>query len=991
MRHHHHLQHHHLHSIPISHTPPPRPRQQEKGMCGFVTETTKGAWGYISQKGCVGLFYDTKGASGSSSQAPGVRSFGGNHPKGCVGLPFTEQARVRLAAIGVRWFVFHENRIAPRGAFGFGFNRNMSVWVSRNAQRVRLVVQERTKVALVVHKRQLGVVVVRPVNTRHRWDETCLLDIIVIKSTDVVGPISLASPTDSKYLCSEMRYMIHNEVACLRLGRKKVGELHAMLIEYEKGLPKKAETPKVMMIKGGKIQKSNKKSLKDKGKGKANGKRKDKRVYIPKPKNPKPSAKDHPAKDDTCHHCKEVGHCKRNCPAYLAELIKKKQVGTASSSDVFIIELFSFLTKSWVYDTSCGTHIYNTKHGLGGVRKLKQVEAIVSFDLDLPNRLMICLDNCHYAPSITRGVVSVHHLVENGFVQRFTNYGISVSKNDVIYFNVIARKGIYEIDMHNLVPNVNSIYNVSTKRAKHNLDSTYLWYSRLAHISKMTRKLFPHRPERAADLLGIIHTDVCGPLRHASRQGASYFITFTDDYSHYGYVYILKHKHELTPPYTPQHNDVSKRRNHTLLDMVRSMMNLTTLSLSSWDYALESVTHIINMVPTKKALVKRDTPNKLQQRSVKCIFIGYPKETMGYYFNFPPKTKIVVASKIPMKVEGFEPPQEEVISVRRSERTHRAPTRLCLNVEVDEHSLRDLKESASYKAAMLDSESNNKWRFKKKTDMDGIVHTYKARLMAKGYTQLYGVDYEETLLPVADIRAIRILISIEAFYDYEIWQMDVKTTFLNGYLDEDIYTVQPEGFVDPKNPRKVCKLQRSIYGLKQASRSWNKRFDEEIKRFGFTQNLDESCVYQKASGSNVTFRILYVDDIIIMGNHILSLQSVKDYLGKCFAMKDLRKAAFILRIKIYRDRNPKAELRVDCYCNAGSALLIANEPEVQKGARHYHRRCHYVRECIELSEINLLKVHTDDNLADPLTKALPKGKLTQHARSMELRLASSFI
>ncbi|GKD56841.1 retrotransposon protein, putative, ty1-copia subclass [Tanacetum coccineum] len=174
-----------------------------------------------------------------------------------------------------------------------------------------------------------------------------------------------------------------------------------------------------------------------------------------------------------------------------------------------------------------------------------------------------------------------------------------------------------------------------------------------------------------------------------------------------------------------------------------------------------------------------------------------------------------------------------------------------------------------------------------------------------GYTQLYGVDYEETFSLVADIRAIRILISIAAFYDYVIWQMDVKTAFLNGYLDEDIYMVQPEGFVDPNHPRKVCKLQRSIYGLKQASRSWNKRFDEEIKRFGFTQNLDEPCVYQKASGSNVTFLILYVDDIIIMGNHIPSLQSVKDYLGKCFAIKDLGEAAFILGITIYRDRTKR--------------------------------------------------------------------------------------
>ncbi|GKG29421.1 retrotransposon protein, putative, ty1-copia subclass, partial [Tanacetum coccineum] len=95
------------------------------------------------------------------------------------------------------------------------------------------------------------------------------------------------------------------------------------------------------------------KSVNDKGRKKVNGNGNDKKVYIPKPNNPKPTAKERPAKDDACHHCKEVGHCKRNCPAYLAELIKKKQVGTASSLDVFIIELFSFPTKSWVYDTSC--------------------------------------------------------------------------------------------------------------------------------------------------------------------------------------------------------------------------------------------------------------------------------------------------------------------------------------------------------------------------------------------------------------------------------------------------------------------------------------------------------------------------------------------------------------------------------------------------------------------------------------------------------------
>ena len=101
----------------------------------------------------------------------------------------------------------------------------------------------------------------------------------------------------------------------------------------------------------------------------------------------------------------------------------------------------------------------------------------------------------------------------------------------------------------------------------------------------------------------------------------------------------------------------------------------------------------------------------------------------------------------------------------------------------------------------------------------------------------------------------------------------------------------------------MCKLQRSIYGLKQASRSWNLRFDEAVKEFGFMKNEDEPCVYKKVSGSAIVFLVLYVDDILLIGNDIPTLQSVKSLLGKCFSMKDLGKAAYILGIKIYRDRS----------------------------------------------------------------------------------------
>ncbi|GJU44687.1 retrotransposon protein, putative, ty1-copia subclass [Tanacetum coccineum] len=200
----------------------------------------------------------------------------------------------------------------------------------------------------------------------------------------------------------------------------------------------------------------------------------------------------------------------------------------------------------------------------------------------------------------------------------------------------------------------------------------------------MTQKSFPHRPKRATDLLGIIHTDVCGPLRHVSKQGASYFITFMDDYSRYGYVYLLKHKHEVFETFKVFINEVENQFGKTI-KALRSDRGGEYISQDFKDYLKAcgiiqqltplytpqhngSATRILNMVPTKKvdktpyelwygkvpnlsylkvwgceALVKRDMPDKLQQRSVKCIFIGYPKETMGYYFYFPPKNKIVVA------------------------------------------------------------------------------------------------------------------------------------------------------------------------------------------------------------------------------------------------------------------------------------------------------------------------------------------------------------
>jgi len=196
-----------------------------------------------------------------------------------------------------------------------------------------------------------------------------------------------------------------------------------------------------------------------------------------------------------------------------------------------------------------------------------------------------------------------------------------------------------------------------------------------------------------------------------------------------------------------------------------------------------------------------------------------------------------------------------------------------------------------------------KWIYKIKPDMDGKSVVYKARLVAKGFRQVHGIDYDETFSPVAMLKSIRIILAIASYYDYEIWQMDVKTAFLNGNLEEEVYMIQPEGFVDPKSPKKVCLLLKAIYGLKQSSRSWNIYFDEKMKQFGFLRNPEESCVYKKVSGSDIVFLVLYVDDILLAGNNVSMMKSVKTWLNTCFSMKDLGEAQYILGIRIYRDRS----------------------------------------------------------------------------------------
>uniref|UniRef100_A0A2N9EFL2 Uncharacterized protein n=1 Tax=Fagus sylvatica TaxID=28930 RepID=A0A2N9EFL2_FAGSY len=193
-----------------------------------------------------------------------------------------------------------------------------------------------------------------------------------------------------------------------------------------------------------------------------------------------------------------------------------------------------------------------------------------------------------------------------------------------------------------------------------------------------------------------------------------------------------------------------------------------------------------------------------------------------------------------------------------------------------------------------------KWVFRRKYRTDGSIQTFKARLMAKSFRQREGIDYFDTYAPIARITSIRVLIALASIYKLVVHQMDVRTAFLDGNLDEEVYMDQPEGFVLPGNERKVCKLVKSLYGLKHAPKQWHEKFDTVILANGFKHNGADKCVYFKFIIEYGVIMCLYVDDMLIFGTNTLGVCETKKYLASMFKMKDHNEVDTILGIKVKR-------------------------------------------------------------------------------------------
>ncbi len=191
-----------------------------------------------------------------------------------------------------------------------------------------------------------------------------------------------------------------------------------------------------------------------------------------------------------------------------------------------------------------------------------------------------------------------------------------------------------------------------------------------------------------------------------------------------------------------------------------------------------------------------------------------------------------------------------------------------------------------------------RWVFRVKRDETGQVERYKARLVAQGFSQKYGQDYMEIFAPVVRMDSIRALMSMSVKCGMSLFQFDVETAFLNGDLEEEIYMKQPEGFVQPGEENLVCRLKRSLYGLKQSPRCWNFLLDKHLSALGFVRSVNDPCLYTGTVNGNFVVLAVYVDDIIVSAKHEADVEIIKKSFSERFGIKDLGKLHYFLGIQV---------------------------------------------------------------------------------------------
>lgn len=439
-------------------------------------------------------------------------------------------------------------------------------------------------------------------------------------------------------------------------------------------------------------------------------------------------------------------------------------------------------------------------------------------------------------------------------------------------------------------------------------------------------------------------------------------------------------KFQCTVANSPQQNGISERKNRTLMEAVRTILLEKKLPENLWAEALYHANATFNSIPkineTKSPYEKyfnkrsefqflefgtqvvfksnKQNLSKLTPKGELGVFVGFDENSKGYRVYSNGKIQIRRNVKFLTQPESSTTSHdilhnndttennEEPVIVRRSERLKQQKSLLttaqnyfeprtykqAVSCPDKEHWINAMKEE-------LDSINSNKtwskvelpqgrkaigskWVFKLKCNERGEIERYKARLVAQGFTQIYGTDYDEVFAPVARPTSFRVLLTIAGIQNLQVMQYDVKTAFLNGIIEEEIYLKPPHGL---QNDTKVFRLHKSLYGLKQSARKWNEAIHDCLTNLNFKQSKHDNCLYSCNFDGDICFLIIHVDDILAAAKNTATIETLMERISQTFQLKCLGNAKQFLGINIHRRDDGLFEINQSTYINKIATTL----------------------------------------------------------------------
>ncbi|KAL0403674.1 UNVERIFIED_CONTAM: Retrovirus-related Pol polyprotein from transposon RE2 [Sesamum radiatum] len=445
----------------------------------------------------------------------------------------------------------------------------------------------------------------------------------------------------------------------------------------------------------------------------------------------------------------------------------------------------------------------------------------------------------------------------------------------------------------------------------------------VCHRAKQNRLPFSISHSHSTEIFDLVHMDLWGPYRANFISGCAYVFTLVDDCSRSVWTFLLKQKnqvssilkkfcslvrnqfnkgikvirsdnalefinqecrmicetlgivHQTSCTYTPQQNGRVERKHRHLLNVARALLFQDVQSGHS------TTEFVSSSPPLPTVPLHLDT------------MLTHPVQpTATIAVNDSPNTSRVVSPQI------CDNTVHDVVPLRRYQRSREhVEWQDAMKAELDA-----LERNCTWKLTPLPAGKRPigcKWIFKTKLRADGTVERYKARLVAKGFNQIAGVDYSDNFSPVAKTVTVRLFLSLAAIHGWPLHQMDINNAFLHGHLDEDLYMSPPDRYA--VQPGFVCKLERSIYDLKQASHQWNAELTLKLTEFGFKQSAHDHCLFTQSTSDGFLALLVYVDDILVTAPTVTLIQQVKDYLHNLFTIKDLGTARYFLGLEIARN------------------------------------------------------------------------------------------